>query len=573
MSRRRNARKKDFRTPRYARRGRVVAAVMLLAFGALAARAVYLQVLNAGELQAYGKKHHQREVTVPAARGVLSDRNGTALAVSTPVDSVSAVPGELAQAPQSWPALCKQLGISRQTLRRELEAHRGRGCMYLKRHLPPAAAAPVRALGVRGVHLRREYRRYYPAGAAAAHVVGLTDVDMRGIDGMELALEETLRGEDGKKVVLLDSRRNRVDEWVRKGVRGGGDVRLSLDSRLQRIAHRELAKAARRHRAAGGSAVVVDAQSGEVLALTNVPSFNPNNRKGVTHRHLRNRAVIDVFEPGSAIKPFTIAAALESGAASPGDRVQTSPGWLRIGGKTLRDPRDFGELTLGGVVAESSNVGIVKIAQKLPPRALQDLFAALGFGAPPAIGLPGESAGVLPRGGGLRPIERASLSYGYGLSVTALQLARAYTAIANDGIMAPLTVMHRPGGASGRPGQRVFTAATARAVRAMMEQAAAAAGTAAQARIAHYRVAAKTGTVKKFMDGAYAAGRYTAVTAGLAPASRPRLVMVAVLDDPRGEKYYGGEVAAPVFQKVMTRALRMLNIPPDGIGAPARGRT
>ncbi len=573
MSRRRNARKKVFRAPRYALRARVVAAVMLAAFGVLAARAVYLQALSAGEWQAYGRKHHQREVTVTAARGVLSDRNGVAFAVSTPVDSVWAVPGELAQAPRSWPALCKQLGISRQTLRRALEAHRGRRFMYLKRHLPPTEAAPIRALGVRGVHLLREYRRYYPAGAAAAHAVGLTDVDMRGIEGMELALEETLRGEDGEKVMLLDLRRNPVDELVLKGVRDGGDIRLSLDSRLQRIAYRELAEAAHRHRAAGGSAVVVDAQSGEVLALTNVPAFNPNNRKGLTSRRLRNRAVTDVFEPGSAIKPFTIAAALESGAASVGDRVQTSPGWLRIGGRPVRDARDFGELTLGGVVAKSSNVGIAKITQKLPPRALQDLFTALGFGEPPASGLPGESAGVLPRGVALRPIERASLSYGYGLSVTALQLARAYTAIANDGIMAPLTVVRRPGDASGRPGQRVFTVATARAVRAMMEQATAADGTAAQARIAHYRVAAKTGTVKKFMDGAYADGRYTAILAGLAPASRPRLVMVAVLDDPRGDKYYGGETAAPVFQKVMARALRMLNIPPDGVSAAARGRT
>lgn len=570
MSRRRSIREKTFRAPRYALRGRFVVAMMLAVFGVLAARAVYLQALSAGELQAYGRERHQREVTVTAARGVLSDRNGIAFAVSTPVDSVWAVPGELAQAPQSWPALCKQLGISRQALRRELESHLARGhrFMYLKRHLPPAEAETLRALGVRGVHLLRQYRRYYPAGAAAAHVVGLTDVDMRGIEGMELALEERLRGEDGEKVVLLDSRRNRVDELVLRGVRDGGDVRLSLDSRLQRIAYRELAEAARHHGAAGGSAVVVDARSGEVLALTNVPAFNPNNRKSLTRRRLRNRAVIDVFEPGSAIKPFTIAAALENGVAAIGDRVQTSPGWLRLGGETVRDDRDFGELTLAGVVAESSNVGIVKIAQKLPPRALQDLFAALGFGEPLSGGLPGASAGVLRRGD-LRPIERASLSYGYGLSLTALQLARAYTAIANDGIMTPLTVLHRPGGA---PGRRVFTAATARAVRAMMEHAAAA-GTARRARIAHYRVAAKTGTVKKFLDGAYADRRHTAILAGLAPASRPRLVMVAVLDDPRGGKYYGGDVAAPVFRKVMTRALRMLNIPPDAISAPARGRT
>lgn len=569
MSRGRKTRKKIFRTPRYALRGRAVAAVMLAAFGVLAARAVYLQALSAGELQAYGRERHQREVTVTAARGVLSDRNGIAFAVSTPVDSVWAVPGELAQAPQSWPALCKQLGISRQTLRRELEAHRGRRFMYLKRHLPPAEAAPLRALGVRGVHLLREYRRYYPAGAAAAHVVGLTDVDMRGIEGMELALEETLRGEDGEKVVLLDSRRNPVDELVLRGVRDGGDVRLSLDSRLQRIVHRELAEAARLYRAAAGSAVVVDAQSGEVLALTNVPAFNPNNRKGLTHRRLRNRAVTDVFEPGSAVKPFTMAAALESGAVTADDTVPTSPGRLRIGGKTLRDLRDFGTLTLADVVAKSSNVGIVKIAQKLKPGVLQNLFAALGFGGGPSSGLPGESAGVL-RGGDLRPIEHASLSYGYGLSVTALQLARAYTAIANDGIMAPLTVVRRPGGASGR---RVFTAATARAVRAMMESAAAADGTAAKARIPHYRVAAKSGTAKKTINGVYAEGRYTAVVAGLVPASRPRLVMVAVLDDPRGGKYYGGEVAAPVFQKAMTRALRLLNIPPDAVAARARSRT
>ncbi|HEX9627146.1 MAG TPA: penicillin-binding protein 2 [Acidiferrobacterales bacterium] len=539
---------------------------LLAGFALLGARAVFLQAFNAEYLQGQGNARHLRVVEDNSHRGMILDRNDEPLAVSTPVDSVWAHPGELGAERAKWPALARALGMPVRDLAQLVSRHAGREFMYLRRHVTPDTAERIRALGVAGVALTREYRRYYPAGEVAGHVIGFTNIDDQGQEGLELAYDSWLRAIPGKKRVLKDRFGNIVEtvESVSLPV-PGKDLVLSLDRRIQYLAYRELKAAVAEHGARGGSAIVLDARTGEILALANEPGFNPNNRSRLDSQRFRNRAVTDVFEPGSTLKPFTVAAALESGKYAPDTPIDTAPGLLRVGHNTVRDIRNHGRLTVAEVIEKSSNVGASKIAFGMGKQALWAMFRDVGFGAGTGIGLPGEASGQLSPPGRWVPIEQATVSFGYGISVTALQLAHAYAALANDGVLVPLTLTRRDQPVKGDP---VMSVTTARQVRAMLELAVSADGTGSAARVPHYRIAGKTGTVHKLSGGSYAENNYIASFAGFAPASDPRLVMMVMIDDPSGSAYFGGQIAAPVFSRVMAGALRLLNISPDDLERP-----
>jgi cell division protein FtsI (penicillin-binding protein 3) len=545
----------------------LVLGAMLAAMSLLAARAVYLQVWHSGYLQEQGNARHLRIVEDVSHRGMILDRNGEPLAISTPVDSVWANPAELDLAHAQWPALMKLLDLSRQELAGQINKNSGREFMYLKRHVRPELAEQVMALKIPGVALQKEYRRYYPAGAMAGHVVGFTNVDDQGQEGLELAYDAWLRAVPGKKRILKDRLGNVVEtvESITLPV-PGKDLTVSLDRRIQYLAYRELKAAVAAHGAHGGSAIVMDARTGEVIAMVNEPGFNPNNRTHLRSSLFRNRAVTDVFEPGSTVKPFTVAAALESGKFLPNTPVETAPGSYKIGEYFIRDARDYGRLTVAEVIEKSSNVGASKISLALNKSAMWRMFHAVGFGDYTGAELPGESAGRFTSAKSWVPIEQATVSFGYGLSVTPLQLARAYTALANNGILMPVTLLRRD---TEVKGQRAMKETNARAIRRMLEMAVSKDGTGAAARVMHYRVAGKTGTVHKLGADGYAENAYVASFAGFAPASDPRLIMVVTIDQPARGGYFGGQAAAPVFSKVMSGALRLLNIPLDEPYGPA----
>ena len=544
-------------------RRKLVLGMMLGVFLLLGARAVFLQVVNAGYLQEQGNARHLRVVEDNSHRGMILDRNGEPLAISTPVDSLWANPEELSGAYDRWPALAKLLGMPVREIGQQVRRYAGREFMYLKRHVAPETAQQVLALDVPGVAVQREYRRYYPAGAVAGHVVGFTNVDDEGQEGLELAYNSWLRATPGKKRVLKDRLGNVVEtvESISLPI-AGRDLTISIDRRIQYLAYRELKAAVAESKAHAATALVLDARSGEILAMVNEPGFNPNNRSNLRSQVFRNRAVTDVFEPGSTLKAFTIATALESGKFSPNTPIDTAPGNILVGRNTIRDTHNYGLLTVAGVIEKSSNVGATKIAFGLSKTSLWQMLTKVGFGSLTKVGLPGESAGVVNPASGWGPIEQATVSFGYGISVTALQLAHAYSGLANDGVVVPLTLLRRDQPVEG---VRVMSDKTARQVGAMLEMAVSADGTGAAAQVYHYRVAGKTGTVHKLSGGSYSANNYLALFAGFAPASDPRLVMVIMVDDPTGNAYYGGQVAAPVFGKVMSGALRLLNITPDDL--------
>ncbi|MBZ0072672.1 MAG: penicillin-binding protein 2 [Gammaproteobacteria bacterium] len=545
----------------FAGRRRFVLALFVCAFGALVWRAIDLQVFNQDFLQNQGDARHLRVVTLAAHRGMITDRNGEPLAVSTPVDSVWANPQELASARAYLPALAKILELEPDQLQRLLAERAGREFVYLKRHVDPSVAAQVRALAAPGVALQREYRRYYPDGEVTAHVLGLTDIDDTGQEGIELAYDDWLRGEPGAKRVVKDGRHSVIEtvESIRVA-RPGRDLKLSIDRRIQYLAYRELKAVVQQHKARSGSVVVLDTTTGEVLAMVNQPSFNPNNRTRLTPDATRNRAVTDVFEPGSTLKPFTVAVALESGHYRPDTPIDTNPGFYRVGINTVRDVHNYGALDVTGVIRKSSNVGVAKIALSLDRADFWSLLSRVGFGTVTASGFPGEAAGLLVHHHRWRPIEQATLSFGYGLSVTPLQLAQAYAVFAADGLSRPVSFLplERP-----PRGERILSTRTVDQINAMLAQAVGPQGTAPAARVAGYRVGGKTGTVRKSIAGGYAEDRYLSVFAGLAPLSRPRLVTVVMINEPSDGEYYGGKVAAPVFSKVMAGALRFLNVAPD----------
>lgn len=534
--------------------------ILALGFIALVVRAGYLQLVMSDYLQAQGDSRYERVVETKATRGMILDRQGEILAVSTPVDSVWAHPPTFLYEGHSFDELAQLLAVPVSKLKKLATDQQDREFVYLKRHLSPPVAQRVMALGIPGVGLKREYRRYYPGGPVFGQVLGFTDIDDEGQEGLERAHNRTLTGVPGRVRVLRD----RVGHIVEKTEQinpseNGRDLSITLDSRIQYLAYRHLAAAVQTHQAASGSAVVIDLTNGDVLAMVNQPKFNPNNRSDRKPDNFRNRAVTDVFEPGSTVKPFTVAMALRSRILVPDSRIDTAPGVLKIGRNRVRDVHDYGLLTVSRVIMKSSNVGAAKIAMMAKPESLLKVFTDVGFGAMTNTGFPGEVPGMVPDRE-LKRIEHATLAFGYGLSSTALQLARSYTALATGGrLLSPRLIKSQVP----EPTREVFKSSVANQMRQMLELAVSDQGTAPTAQVARYRVAGKTGTAHKIIDGRYAKDRYRSLFVGYGPATNPRLVMAVVIDDPRGKHYYGGKVAAPVFSAVMSGALRLLNVPPD----------
>ncbi|HFQ91466.1 MAG TPA: penicillin-binding protein 2, partial [Chromatiales bacterium] len=526
-------------------------------------RAFDLQIVDTDFLQGQGDARHLRTIAVAAHRGMITDRNGEPLAISTPVDSVWANPGEMQASDGQWLALGRLLGLDADYLRERIASRAGREFVYLKRRLNPDVAREVMALGIPGVSLQREYRRFYPAGEVAAHVVGFTNIDDVGQEGLELAYDEWLRGTPGRKRVLKD-RLGRIVENVERVAEPapGKDLKLSLDLRLQYLAYRELKTAVRLHKARSGSAVILDAATGEVLAMVNQPSYNPNSPSRPGGGQYRNRAVTDVFEPGSTVKPLTVAAALEAGKYRPDTIIETAPGRFRVGRNMIRDSANYGAIDVTTVIQKSSNVGASKIALSLDPEQLWGMFSRVGFGSVTGSSFPGEAGGKLSDYMDWHEIEQATISFGYGLAVTTLQLARAYAVLADHGRLKPASLFPVTDAVRA---EQVLSPGVAAQVVSMMESVVTRRGTGLLAHVRGYRVAGKTGTVQKTGRGGYSDERYIALFVGMAPASDPRLVMAVVVDEPRGEEYYGGRVAAPVFSSVMTGALRLLGVPPDDV--------
>ncbi len=540
--------------------------LMLLVFGGfmvLAARALFLQGLHNDFLQQKGETRYARVVEISAHRGMVTDRSGEPLALSTPVESVWASRGDANLTPSELAKLAKLRGMHAGDLKKRLSEDNS-DFVYLKRQLPPEQAAKVVQLNLRGIFLQREYRRYYPAAEVTAHVVGVSGVDDNGQEGIELAYQDWLAGKPGSRRVIKD-RLGHVIEDIEsiRAPQQGRDLALSIDQRIQYLAFRELKAAIAEHQAKAGSIVVLDITSGEVLALANWPSYNPNNRDTFKASRTRNRAVVDLFEPGSTLKPFTAVAALEAGLVRPGSAIDTENGRYAVGNRIIRDVHPEGILTVAQVIQKSSNVGAAKLALAMAPRKMWALFSEVGFGALPKVGFPGEASGRLRAYQSWKPIEQATMSYGHGISVSLLQLARAYSIFATDGQLKPLTLVRRDEPVAGK---QVVSPANAIAVRRMLEMVTQPGGTATRARVAGYRVAGKTGTAHKLEGATYASDRYISSFVGFAPVSRPRVVIAVMIDEPGGKHHYGGEVAAPVFSNVMAGALRLLGIDPD---APA----
>ncbi len=532
----------------------------------LVARAVHLQVFNTEFLNQQADSRHLRTEKITAHRGSITDRNGEPLAISTPVDSVWANPKELAAAVDRVPVLAQTLGVDSQLLMRRITRSMDKEFLYLKRHLNPEQAHRVMALKLPGVNVLREYRRFYPAGEVTGHLVGFTSVDDNGQEGLELAFNHWLAGESGAKRVLKDRLGRSVENVASiQPSRPGKDLRSSIDLRLQYLAYRALKGAIQKHRADSGSIVILDIQSGEVLAVVNQPTYNPNDRAQYSAERYRNRAITDIFEPGSSIKPLVMAAALESGTFQPASMIDTAPGFINVGAKRIEDRTELGRVSLTTILARSSNVGATKVAMSLEADQLWSTMANFGLGDLTTSGFPGESAGLLTHYNHWQEISQATLAYGYGLSVTPLQLASAYAAIGSNGYARPVSLiaLDLP-----KEGAQVIGVETARAVRRMLEEVIRPGGTGTKAAVAGYRVAGKTGTSWKFAAGGYSQDKYISIFAGLAPASNPRLAAVVVIDEPRGDLYYGSDVAAPVFAEVMAESLRLMAVPPDAL--PAR---
>jgi cell division protein FtsI (penicillin-binding protein 3) len=541
-------------------RSRFVLFVVVVAFATLAGRAFYLQAMHTSFLQAKGEARYGRVLEMPASRGPVKDRNGQLLAISTPVESIWVSPEDFEVEEAQVRSLGRALGIPAEEIRQKI-ARKDRQFAYLKRQISPDQADKVMALGIPGVFQQREFRRYYPAGEVMAHVVGFTGIEDNGQEGVELAAQERLAGIPGSRKVIKD-RRGRIVEDV-EGVRAprdGAEVTLAIDQRLQFLAHRELKAAVEAHHAKAGSLVILDAKSGEILALVNQPDYNPNNRANVTGRQTRNRSVTDLFEPGSTMKPFTIAAALDAGIVKPDTQIQTAPGSMTIGAWTITDSHPMGMLTVAQVIQKSSNVGSAKIMLAMPAERMGTLYRELGFGLSPQTGFPGEARGQLRPWAQWRPIEQATMAYGHGMSVSLLQMARAYTIFTTEGQLLPLSLMRR----DAHPiGKRLIARTTAQEVTRMMEMAVLPGGTAPRAQVPGYRVAGKTGTAHKAEAGGYAEHKYVSSFVGFAPVTNPRLIVAVMLDEPAGARYFGGDVGGPVFSSVMGSALRMMAVPPD----------
>ena len=540
-------------------RSRLLFVLLLFGMGALIVRAVYLQSINNNFLQQKGNASSSRVVDISAHRGMIADRNGEPLAISTPVESIWVSPQDVEATPQQVNQLARIMGMDIKEVKNRL-FDTTRDFVYLQRQLPPEQAEKIVKLGMPGVSLRREYRRYYPGGGITAHLLGFTDVDDNGQEGLELALQDKLGGKAGSQRVIKDRKGHIVEDVASiRTPKPGSNLMLSIDSKIQYLAYREIKLAVEQHNAKTGSIVVLDARSGEVLALANWPSYNPNNRAKPNLQVLRNHAVTDLFEPGSTLKPFTVAAALETGNVTPQTIINIENGVMLVGGHKIHDTHPEETLTVAQVIQKSSNVGAAKIALSLPPEKIWQSLNESGFGTQAGSGFPGEAVGKLRDYKKWRPIEQATLSYGHGISVSLLQLARAYTIFANNGELRPVSWLKLDAPVNGK---KVYSDATAREILAMLELAVLPGGTAPLAQINGYRVAGKTGTAHKLEGGRYI-NRYISSFVGLAPVSSPRLIVAVMIDEPNNGQYYGGMVAAPVFSNVMGAALRLLNVPND----------
>ena len=541
---------------------RWVVAAGVIAFAAvLSWRMVDLQLNRNVFLTEEGEARHLRIERIPAHRGMLLDRNGEPLAVSTPLASVWVNPKKLVNSRARWPELERALALGPGSIEHAMEGRSRREFVYVRRHVDPSVAEAVDALEMDGVHLKPEYRRYYPMGAAASHVLGFTSIDDAGQEGLELALDGVLSGENGARRVIKDRLGRIVESLERiRPARPGRDVVLSIDRRIQSVAYRALLQGVQRHRARAGSAVVLDVRTGEVLAVVNLPSFNPNDRGDRSSWRFRNRAVTDLLEPGSTIKPFTVAAALQAGIVRPDTTMDTRPGFLKVGRHTVWDVRNYGVIDIRKVIKKSSNVGAGKLALALRSADLWRMFRQAGFGASTGSGFPGERKGTLTDFAGWGELHRVTLSFGYGLATTPLQVARAYAAFGTGGELPAVSFLRTDGAPSV---SQVMPAPVAARILEMLEEAVEPDGTGHRARVDGYRVGGKTGTTRKSEAGGYSEDRYHSTFAGLAPMSDPRLSVVVVIDEPGGRAYYGGVVAAPVFSDIVEGSLRVLGIAPD----------
>jgi cell division protein FtsI (penicillin-binding protein 3) len=530
---------------------------------ALVGRAVDLQLVDNAFYRAQGDERFLREIAIPTSRGMITDRNGEPLAVSSPVESVWGNPQELLKSPDRLPELAQALDVPAEQLTLKLGQKSDKEFVYLKRRINPDEAAAILAHKIPGVFSQREFRRFYPQGEALAHVLGFTNIDDRGQEGVELAFDDWLRGTPGAKKVIRD-RRGRIVENVDlvRAAQPGKDLTLSIDRRIQYLTYRELKRTLLETGASSASAVVLDIHTGEVLAMANLPSFNPNAVDGSLRDAHRNRAVTDVVEPGSTMKPITVAAALSAGVVTPNTLIDTNPGWMPNGRYRTTDTTNHGVLTVTGVITKSSNVGAAKIAQRLQSQEFYDFIRRFGYGSPPHSGFPGESSGVLPSPARWSGTSKQTISYGYGLSATPLQIAEAYAAMANGGqLIAPTFVKGQR-----NEGRQALEPKIAHEIMKMMQTVTEPGGTATTAAILGYHVAGKTGTARKASGGSYSR-RYISLFAGVVPVDNPRFSMVVVVNepDPSRKGYYGGSVSGPVFHNVMEGALRLMDVPPDDI--------
>lgn len=538
----------------------LLALFLIALFGGLAARALYLQGFQTGFLQQKGNSFSKKEQIVPAQRGRITDRNGEALAISTPQFQIFVPPRGMQPSATQFTRLAELLEMKEPALRKVLDAAEGE-FLTLKPRVLPEVADRIGALRITGLEVQRHYRRYYPDADVTSHLVGFTNVDDIGQEGMELAQNGWLAGKQGMRRVIMDNKRNIIDAaGAGRAPQEGRDLALSIDRKLQHLVFRELKAAVEANKAKAGGAVVLDVHTGEILALANWPTYDPNQRDVVPKDRARNRALTDTFEPGSTLKPFTVAAALEAGVVRPDTVLQTAPGTMTIGTAKIHDAHAYGALTVEQVIQKSSNVGAAKMALMLPSETMWQMLSRSGFGTPPKTGFPGEVGGRLRPYKTWRPIEQATMAYGHGISVNLVQLARAYTIFATDGELKPASLLKTGADVAGQP---VISPATARAMRKMMEAAVSPGGTAPKAQVAGYRVAGKTGTAHKVEGKGYAAHRYVSSFVGFAPVSNPRLIVAVMIDDPAGGQYYGGTVAAPVFSRITDATLRALNVPHD----------
>lgn len=551
-------------TSNYSVRRKMLLGVILTSMLTLASRAVYLQVLDKEFLQDKGDLQHVGIVDVPAYRGQIKDRNGEPLAISTPVQSIWMNLRQLKDSEQDKvKQMASILGMSDKDMQAFIKKEAGKRFVYLKRQINPDLAEKVKALEITGVYFERAFKRYYPAGATAGHLLGFTNIDDTGQEGMEHGYDHILRGTPGKKRVIKDGKGHIIKdvENIQEAI-PGQDLVLTIDERIQYLAYRELQTAMLKNKAHSASLVVLDAKNGDVLASVSQPAFNPNNRKELRSDRYRNRAMVDSFEPGSTVKPFVVAAALDGGYVDPNALIETH-GVYHLGRNVVKDIHNYGTMDLTLVLQKSSNIAVTKLAMSMPPEYFWGVYSNLGFGTSAGVGFPGEASGSLLDYQGWHEFDQAILSFGYGVSTSILQLARAYTALADDGIVHSVSLLKRD---EDPDAKRIFKPATTRRVRDMLEHVISKEGTAYQARVEGYRVAGKTGTVKKAAaSGGYTSDKYLSVFVGMAPASNPRFVIAVVVDEPTTGQYYGGLVAAPAFSRVMAGILRIYGVEPDGM--------